>query len=595
MRIKPGDRSVKGCRLFVLLVFLLPGSGWSAQATEFGMPVEAQLVRIAELNDHGHIEQARQMLEQARAATSQAEPEHQIELQLLLAHNLGLRGEFDDALDKLDRLLEQPLTGLQHLKALTRAANLAGVARQHERAFTYLRDALSLEADIGSPVHQSALLSNAAQMVASAGEFEKALQYGQRAVQLADASGTLREQCVARQRLAAAHGNDHDPQRYLAMLEDAMNHCRAASELLFSGSLALQKAHLKHRMNQIDQAEHSLEQASRFFSLADYRPGMPLVHLLQARLMFEKGQPEQAHALVSAQIDSLRARRMWDYLVDAHDLLAAIAREQDRLDQALVHMDRRIDARERQLERDRFTRLAYLEIELKLEEREQQIALLRAQLDADKLQASTERYDHRFRELSFVGSTLLVLLLMLLLFRTSRERGHYQLLSRHDSLTGLLNHTCFFEFAAEALDKAQENHFPMCLILADIDHFKRVNDTHGHLAGDRVLKKVAARMREVFEDRGTVGRIGGEEFAIILPRCDSDLAGKAVQQLRLALNAGRTDDDDINVTISFGISQSRPEDNLTHLRQRADHALYKAKHSGRNTMIIAANKAAQSL
>ena len=127
----------------------------------------------------------------------------------------------------------------------------------------------------------------------------------------------------------------------------------------------------------------------------------------------------------------------------------------------------------------------------------------------------------------------------------------------------------------------------MTLLMVDIDHFKRFNDTHGHLVGDHVLKLVAKVLTEGVKGRDTVARYGGEEFSVILPHTALANALKVAEQLRASVGSrqiiNRTRNANYgSVTLSVGAAEYRPGEDLLALMRRADDALYTAKRGGRN-------------
>lgn len=165
-----------------------------------------------------------------------------------------------------------------------------------------------------------------------------------------------------------------------------------------------------------------------------------------------------------------------------------------------------------------------------------------------------------------------------------REDRLYQRATR-DALTGIYNRGHFTEMATIEIDRARRFAEPLSVVLLDIDHFKKVNDTHGHEVGDKVIISVADTTAKAIRKIDFIGRIGGEEFAIMLPRANKEPAIEAMQRLRIKLAAQRVHviDKDINVTVSIGIATLRPTTkDLAELLRNADAALYKAKREGRN-------------
>lgn len=163
-----------------------------------------------------------------------------------------------------------------------------------------------------------------------------------------------------------------------------------------------------------------------------------------------------------------------------------------------------------------------------------------------------------------------------------RNKTEMDLLSRTDSLTGLPNRRAFLE-KAEATPAAA-----MVLIIADIDRFKRINDTHGHLAGDEVLRSVSRMLAEETAPLGFLGRVGGEEFAIVT----SDVPAEMIVERLMSL-LRRVEDTSIiipggvvSVTISAGVALRTPELSFNDLYAEADRALYDAKSSGRNRISL---------
>jgi len=156
----------------------------------------------------------------------------------------------------------------------------------------------------------------------------------------------------------------------------------------------------------------------------------------------------------------------------------------------------------------------------------------------------------------------------------------------HDPLTGLWNRGGIFEIMRRELDRARREKASLGVLMTDIDHFKRINDTHGHLAGDAVLHEVASRLLRVVRPYDSVGRYGGEEFLIIVPGCNLDSAIKQAERLRrsignesIAIGSGAS----IPVTLSLGIAATADlGTDSNHLLQVADAALYRAKENGRN-------------
>ena len=158
-----------------------------------------------------------------------------------------------------------------------------------------------------------------------------------------------------------------------------------------------------------------------------------------------------------------------------------------------------------------------------------------------------------------------------------------------DALTGLLNRRAMMEMLGQASARLRPGEAGLSVILADIDHFKRVNDLYGHSAGDEVLAAVAAMLRASSGDQlqHNVARWGGEEFLILLPGTRLAVACKRAEQIRHDIAAARIGEDGLRVSLSLGVAELIAGERVDDCLRRADQALYKAKDAGRNTVVAA--------
>ncbi len=180
-----------------------------------------------------------------------------------------------------------------------------------------------------------------------------------------------------------------------------------------------------------------------------------------------------------------------------------------------------------------------------------------------------------------VGTRMLLLLRDLKVAKEELSR-----LADTDQLTCLLNRRGFERAAARVIAEAERDGQPVAILMCDIDHFKAINDTHGHDFGDQALKHVAEIIRTSLSHYGvTAGRFGGEEFVLLLPGTSTARAKLAAEELRIACSLKQVDWDgkQARVTMSVGVAAAaHPQSDLTRLITHADTALYRAKRSGRN-------------
>lgn len=176
------------------------------------------------------------------------------------------------------------------------------------------------------------------------------------------------------------------------------------------------------------------------------------------------------------------------------------------------------------------------------------------------------------------------LLLFLDRKQINEQNEKLEMLVRMDSMTGLYNHEAALQILSEVIEKSSKE-TPLSLIIADIDDFKQVNDRHGHLIGDRVIKDVAEAITRAAKPNGIVCRYGGEEFMIVLPETDLAAASQTAEKIRQALSDNHNEYR-IAITLSGGVSQFGGE-TMNEFIHRTDNKLYQAKREGKNRFLSA--------
>ena len=179
----------------------------------------------------------------------------------------------------------------------------------------------------------------------------------------------------------------------------------------------------------------------------------------------------------------------------------------------------------------------------------------------------------------------------------TREKAKAESLARTGPLTELLNRRAFMELGRTNMQRALRYHRQLAVVMLDVDHFKSTNDRHGHGAGDQVLVAVAETIREVVRSADVAARIGGEEFALLLPDTDAEGALALAERLRTAICEKKVSYErrDIAVTASLGVAaRIETDEALDTLIRRADAALYQAKEEGRNRTIASTPPEAES-
>lgn len=249
--------------------------------------------------------------------------------------------------------------------------------------------------------------------------------------------------------------------------------------------------------------------------------------------------------------------------------------------------------------------VAYRKADKQLEKhaREEQGSRLRVQFDSAKKEQenrallienahrgealiNAERVRSLQRVMIVFGMTFVVLLAAMVWQEVGKGR-RMRALAMTDELTDLPNRRNIFEFLERQLRVAQASARPLGVIAFDVDHFKRINDAYGHHGGDRVLRAIAEIVDRQLPDNAKLGRMGGEEFLVVVPATQAAQVWEIAEALRTAMSAAAFEGfrDGARVTISLGVTESRAEDDVEALLKRADAALYQAKREGRDRAV----------
>ncbi len=212
---------------------------------------------------------------------------------------------------------------------------------------------------------------------------------------------------------------------------------------------------------------------------------------------------------------------------------------------------------------------------------ELQAEVQKVMADTRSTETSQRQFEHRMGDMMDEVETL----------RKQLEQVREESLT--DALTGIANRKAFDQQLEQVYQSSMQQQSPFCLVISDIDHFKKFNDTFGHLVGDKVLRYVATTIKSCVKGKDLAARFGGEEFVLILPQTELKDARVVADQIRQAVSVRELKDKRANkdygrITISLGVAQFQGDEQPLEILSRADQALYQAKENGRNRVEIAA-------
>ncbi|WP_372873354.1 GGDEF domain-containing protein [Shewanella sp.] len=383
--------------------------------------------------------------------------------------------------------------------------------------------------------------------------------------------------------LVKSHAQDSE---LIAKFESGSSLCLSAKEnVAFSIIIRLYAQYLLETHNHPQAAKSLLDENEPQVLNAKYAPVIAIYQSLQAKANWELGQQEKAYQQALAVSQSPAAVNALEALIRANKVLFDYHSSRGNSEAALDAYIKYAEADKAYLDEVKTKTLAFQLAQHQSLEQQNKIALLDEQ---NKLLKVQQRLDtaERFNSRLMIGALLSVILgLITWGWHSLKNQRRLKQLAEYDSLTGLLSRGHFTEVAHSALNYVQNLKAPVSCVLFDVDHFKRINDSFGHSTGDWALKQVASLCKQQVREFEIFGRIGGEEFCLLLPECDLHHATEIAEKLRHALANCDTlaCGHDFVLTASFGVTDSTLAGySLDILLAQADKAMYSAKHGGRN-------------
>lgn len=571
-----GRRLQPAGRLIVLALAALFGSALALQPDEVDrLLAQADTIKSSDYREFGRI--LDQLEEAAPLARTQSS-----HLAYLQAWRRGYAGEYDVAIPMYQEVIKNSGDATLQFRATASMVNALVIARRYHEAFTYLDLLVERLPTIEDRIARSQAYHMAAYLNNQVGQYELAEDFSEK---LIAESPDGRGECMGRQLQVESLYKQKRLNPNGEEVRRALQACARINEVVF-GNFARQFA-----ARELLDRQQFREAADMISAVYDEVQNTRYPHLISQVDVVMAQAYWGLRDLAQARMYALRAveRRVpsqaTEPTVAAYFLLYKIAQEQGDARAALSYHEKYAEADRRNFDDVSARSLAYqmarhqsIANKLQIDALNKQNQVLQLQQDLGAKAAETSRL--------YIGMLVAGLLLVFLwAFYTKRRQLHFRTLSQRDGLTQIANRPYFLELAQHALDECRRTRQEAAAILFDLDHFKIINDRCGHAAGDHVLRKVAAVCSTYLQANQYFGRIGGEEFAILLVGCDEDRAVGLAEMLRNAVRASEAGDvlDDRPVTASFGVtSTTKAGYELHHLLACADAALYKAKREGRD-------------
>lgn len=535
------------------------------------------------LSDHDAFLRLLDQLEQGKAGLN---PDEQWRLRYLHAWQATYSGDYEKARQLLSEVSLGSGNPTLRFRASATLLNILGEEHRYQEAFTLLSQMLDQLPQIGDDTIRYQGLGEVSQLLIAAGQYELAINYADQMLARLPAG---EDACKATyfKLHAAYHGSRLKALSDDASLQSSVSACVKSSESVISNAMRADIAGLFLRQGRAQEAITLLRTHYPDVLRDQYPPVTARVEALLAQAYLLQDDLTQAGKFAESTIESNNKSYSAEPASAAYRVLYQVANRRGDYQAALGYHEKYMAADKGYLDDLSAISLAYQIVSQQVLAKKQQLDALNKQNVILKLQQALDRKAVENGRL-YIALLLTVLgFIALWVYRLKRSQLRFMWLSRLDSLTGICNRKHFLEEAELALRQAEKAHQPAALIIIDLDHFKQVNDTHGHVVGDQVLREAVAACKPQLRPRDVFGRLGGEEFAVLLPDCTPDQALARAERLREAIGAiPAMEDSELAVSASLGVATTlRFGYDVGELLVRADHALYRAKSDGRNRVV----------
>jgi len=522
----------------------------------------------------------------------------QINAQLPLAHRAGLRAGARNCEGEIHEAGGDNAQALSTFEAAVSAAEAAdddelladalylrgwlrGVQGEYALGLHDMQRSLALYEKGDFPEHSRTAVNGIASIYNRMGDYAQAQQYFELASKAQLAAGLSREAVVSLYNLGRSREN-------LGQLDGAQRVYQQVLELSRRIGYARGQAYALRGLASVLIARGEWARALERLDEADRHAAVTPDARLQAQLALARGialrgrrKPAESVAVLNSALATFGKAGSLAEMAATHEALAAAQADLGDWRGAYENQRRQKQIGDRLHRQQVDQRVLTLKVGFDAVAKEKENAHLLREMEATEAALAQEQQSGELRIVAVSLAVLMALLLGLLAWRHHRISRAMRALAMTDELTGLPNRRAVLARLAELLAAGRS----CAVMIVDIDHFKTINDRHGHLIGDEVLRAVAGEVARALQAPMFAGRLGGEEFLVLLPGADLDAATRVAEQMRAAMAALPTARwfDGPPLSISAGVALARPAPGgVADALRRADEALYEAKAAGRN-------------
>lgn len=582
MALLPGRAFAGFCLLEVLCIAPVRGAAPVAGNTD-PAHLLAQVERV-----HGTDQaQTARLLRELHREVSQLTPRQRWHLRYLDAWEASLVGHYAQADAQFRDVIDRSGDDVMAAKASAMLLSDLGFTRQYQAAYELAGQLVARLPTLTDPAARYQVLENLSQAFDYAGQVDLAVTYAD--MMESTRPGDTAPCQPAYMRVAALYNGKRLPPDSKP-LQQATRECIAAGKPLYVRALGLLRVAAYLDARQPAAAAAALARIGPEILRSDYDAQKLSWRAKRAVADLQLGRDEDARKAALAVLAMRHGNELNEWFRDAYRVLYQVEKRLGDPAAALAYYEQYVVQNQSFLDDVNARAVAYetvqqhvLAQELKAGQLDRQNILLRMRQVLEAKRVMTSR---------LVAALLLLALVFgaMWMLRLKRSQMRFRQLSRLDGLTGILNRQHFVVEAEHALHALQRQYAIACMVFVDLDYFKRINDTYGHSAGDEVLRHVVATGCQQLRTGDLFGRLGGEEFGMLLVGCTHEQGFAIADRVRRAIEAAPVACDGVTMTVSASLGLAFTDTcgySLRQLFREADMALYKAKRGGRNRTMVA--------
>jgi len=563
-----------------LALFLGPAAGTT-------VPESAEAARMLVRADHLKASDNPafvSLLKQLHLRQATLSDEQRLLLKYLEAWQMDYLGDYRAARDSLTAIIRDAPDATLKFRATATLVNVLGAAHRDEDAFVQLNQLIEQLPRITDRELRWQGLGEIAQLLTTAGQYDLGMNYARQMLDVIPQGQTACKASYFIQHARYSSGQlaKDDPQA-----DAAIGDCARAGESVFANALRADMASVRIKAGHPAEAAAMLEKHFPSVRHDQYLITILRFDALLAQAYLAMGQSSKARTHALAVVRASAHGEFTDPLRMACKTLYQIDQQRGDFKSALDWHRRYMEADKGYLDDVSAKALAFQIVNQQVQAKKLQVDALDKQNKILQLEQALARKAVEASRLYIAILAMGLLAIGLWLLRLKRSQLQFMRMAQCDSLTGIYNRKHFMNESEYSLRYAQRSARGACLVLIDLDHFKLINDTYGHATGDQVLRRAVAACQEFVRSTDVFGRLGGEEFGVLLPECGLDAGIERAEAIRrgIALLSDEADPG-IPVSASFGVAFTGESGyDLRQLLMDADQALYRAKRAGRNCVV----------